>query len=154
MIRRFGERVVAGQRYGHRPGVYAVLRLDGDVLLTYQEEPDAEFQLPGGGIDPGESPLRALHREVFEETGWTIAGPRRIGAFRRFAYMPEYDRWAEKVCHVYLARPVRRVGPPREKGYTAVWVPSRDAAGIVGNAGDRHFLTQLFGGNRLGGIFI
>ncbi|NJM44550.1 MAG: DUF924 family protein [Brachymonas sp.] len=88
MIRRFGERVVAGQRYCVRPGVYAVLCLDGDVLLTYQEEPDAEFQLPGGGIDPGESPLRALHREVFEETGWTIAAPRRLGAFRRFAYMP------------------------------------------------------------------
>lgn len=146
MIRRFGEPAVAGQRYRVRPGAYAVLHLGRDVLLTYQEAPDAEFQLPGGGIDPGESPLQALHREVFEETGWSIAEVRRLGAFRRFAYMPEYDRWAEKICHVHLARPVRRLGPPREAGHTAVWVDARDAAGLVGNPGDAHFLARLFGG--------
>lgn len=145
MIRRFGEPAVAGQVYTIRPGAYAVLRLGGDVLLTYQEAPDPEFQLPGGGIDPGESPVQALHREVFEETGWSITGARRLGAFRRFAYMPEYDRWAEKICHIYLARPVRRLGPPREAGHTAVWVAARDAAGLVGNPGDAHFLTRLFG---------
>jgi 8-oxo-dGTP diphosphatase len=142
MIRRFGERVVTGQKYRLRPGAYAVLRIGGDVLLTYQEDPDPEFQLPGGGIDPGESPLQALHREVYEETGWSISEPRRIGAFRRFAYMPEYDKWAEKVCHVYLARPVRRLGSPVEAGHTAIWVPARDAAQLVGNDGDRHFLLR------------
>lgn len=147
MIRRFGEPVVAGQAYRLRPGAYAVLALDRDVLLTYQEDPEPEFQLPGGGIDSGESPIRALHREVYEETGWTIAAPRRLGAFRRFAYMPEYDRWAEKVCHIYLARPVRRLGPPSEAGHTAVWVPASQAAAIVGNAGDRHFLTRLIDGS-------
>jgi 8-oxo-dGTP diphosphatase len=143
MIRRFGERVVAGQSYRARPGAYAVLHLDGEVLLTWQEEPDAEFQLPGGGIDTGESPLTALHREVFEETGWTIAAPRRLGAFRRFAYMPDYDRWAEKVCHVYLARPILRLGPPTEAGHAAVWVAAADAPAMVGNDGDRHFLAEV-----------
>ena len=145
MIRRFGDVAVVGQRYRIRPGAYAVLRLDRDVLLTYQEEPDAEFQLPGGGIDPGESPIRALHREVFEETGWTIAAPCRIGAFRRFAYMPEYDLWAEKICHVYLARPVRRLGPPKEPGHSAVWMEAQDAVPLIDNPGDRHFLKLAFG---------
>ncbi|MCB2115867.1 MAG: NUDIX hydrolase [Rhodobacteraceae bacterium] len=143
MIRRFGEPVVAGQRYEIRHGVYAVLRRGGDVLLTHQTAPEPEFQLPGGGIDPGESPLRALHREVFEETGWIIAAPRRIGAFRRFVYMPEYDKWAEKLCAIYLARPVRRLGPPSEPGHTAVWMPVEMAASALGNAGDRHFMAQL-----------
>lgn len=145
MIRRFGEPVVAGQKYQTRPGAYAVLLLGRDVLLTYQEAPDPEFQLPGGGIDPGESAVQALHREVYEETGWSIADPRRLGAFRRFAYMPEYDRWAEKVCHIYLARPVRRLGPPKEKGHTAIWVPAREASALAGNPGDAHFLRQMFG---------
>ncbi|MBS0564414.1 MAG: NUDIX hydrolase [Proteobacteria bacterium] len=146
MIRRFGEPAAKGQKYRIRPGAYAVLLLGGDVLLTWQEAPEPEFQLPGGGIDPGESAVRALHREVGEETGWSIAAPRRLGAFRRFAYMPEYDRWAEKVCHVYLARPVRRLGPPREAGHSAVWVPAREAAALAGNPGDAHFLRLLFGG--------
>ena len=146
MMRRFGEPPVSGQKYRLRPGAYAVLALGRDVLLTYQEEPDPEFQLPGGGIDPGESPVRALHREVFEETGWSIAAPRHIGAFRRFAYMPEYDRWAEKICHIYTARPVRRLGPPREAGHSAVWVKASEAASLAGNPGDAFFLRRLFGG--------
>lgn len=144
MIRRFGDVPVPGQHYQSRPGAYAVLKLGGEVLLTYQEEPDPEFQLPGGGIDPGESPVQALHREVFEETGWSIANLRRLGAFRRFAFMPEYDKWAEKICHVYAAQPVRRLGPPLEPGHTAVWMPARRAAELIGNHGDRHFLKVAF----------
>lgn len=142
MIRRYGESVKPGQRYTRRPGVYAVIA-EGDALLaTHQIEPVPEFQLPGGGIDPGESPLTALHREVFEETGWHIAGARRLGAFRRFTYMPEYDRWAEKLCHIYLARPVRPHGPPSEPGHSAHLVEAHVAAEILGNSGDRHFLRR------------
>ncbi|PKP75776.1 MAG: NUDIX hydrolase [Alphaproteobacteria bacterium HGW-Alphaproteobacteria-6] len=142
MIRRFGAPPQRDQHYRPRPGAYAVLWRAGAVLLTHQEAPEPEFQLPGGGVDPGESPLAALHREVREETGWTIAGPRRIGCFRRFAYMPEYDRWAEKLCTIYLARPVLRLGAPSEPGHRAVWVGAAQAAALVGNPGDRHFLIQ------------
>lgn len=143
MIRRFGTPPHPGQSYRARPGAYAILRSQDRVLLTHQSDPMPEFQLPGGGIDPGESPLRALHREVYEETGWHIAAPRRLGAFRRFAYMPEYDLWAEKICTIYLARPVRRHGPPTEPGHRAVWMPIAQAADLLGNPGDRHFLRQL-----------
>ena len=85
MIRRIGSVPNNMRRYTLRPGAYAVLPRNGQVLLTCQTDPAPDIQLPGGGIDPGESPLRALHREVFEETGWRIARPRRLGAFRRFA---------------------------------------------------------------------
>ena len=142
MIRRIGERVVSGQRYRVRPGVYAVLLRGTEVLLTFQEAPVPEFQLPGGGIDAGEHPLPALHREVMEETGWTIGAARRIGAFRRFTYMPEYDLWAEKVCAVYVARPVLRIRPPTEPGHRAFWVPGDAAAAMLGNDGDRLFLQR------------
>ncbi|MDP5348320.1 MAG: NUDIX hydrolase [Paracoccaceae bacterium] len=143
MIRRFGESPRVGQSYRRRPGAYAILLRGADILLTHQADPWPEFQLPGGGIDPGESPLAALHREVFEETGWSIAAPRRIGTFRRFTYMPEYDLWAEKLCMIYLARPVRRIGPPSEAGHTALWMPPEIAADKLGNAGDRHFVSSL-----------
>jgi 8-oxo-dGTP diphosphatase len=143
MIRRYGEPVKPGQRYRRRPGVYAVLLRGNSILTTFQQAPVPEFQLPGGGIDAGEQPVAALHREVIEETGWKIGLIRRIGAFRRFTYMPEYDLWAEKLCTVYLARPVLCLGPPSEAGHTAVWLPVDDAVARLGNPGDRAMLAAL-----------
>ena len=79
---------------------------------------------------------------MIEETGWKIAIISRIGAFRRFTYMPEYDFWAEKLCTVYLARPVRRLGPPSEAGHSAVWMPVAQAVTALGNEGDRAMLAR------------
>lgn len=143
MIRRVGEPIRAGKRYCLRPGVYAILRRGARVLLTHQSAPVPEFQLPGGGIDPGEHPIGALHREVQEETGWTMRLCRRLGAFRRFTYMPEYDLWAEKLCTVYLAAPALRLGPPTEAGHSAHWLPLEHAARRLGNEGDRRFVAGL-----------
>ncbi|MGY9045601.1 hypothetical protein P775_02040 [Puniceibacterium antarcticum] len=142
MTRRFGEAPESGRHYTLRPGVYAILPRDGALLLTYQAEPMPEFQLPGGGIDPEESPLQALHREVFEETGWRINAARRLGTFRRFTFMPEYDLWAEKLCTIYLAFPVRRLGPPSEAGHQAVWMAPDLAISELDNPGERHFLRR------------
>ena len=143
MIRRYGAVPLTGQRYKHRAGVYAILPLDGKLLLTYQGDPHFEIQLPGGGIDPGEHPLNALHREVFEETGWRIAQPRKLGTFRRFTFMPEYDMWAEKLCHIYLARPVRSHGPPTEPGHMAIWLEPQDAVSELYNDGDADFVGSF-----------
>jgi len=117
----------------------------GRVLLTHQSQPVPEFQLPGGGIDPGESPLAALHREVYEETGWTIHTPRRLGAFRRFTYMPEYEMWAEKLCTIYLARPAIKLNPPTEADHTAMFMPMESVPDVLANDGDRFFLQQSLG---------
>jgi 8-oxo-dGTP diphosphatase len=143
MTPRYGTPREPGRNYRLRRGVYAVLWRSGRILLTHQRAPRPEFQLPGGGIDPGESPLHALHREVFEETGWRIAPQRRLGAFRRFTYMPEYDLWAEKMCIIYLARPLRSLGPPAEPGHSAHWVAAGRAADLVGNPGDAIFVRRL-----------
>jgi len=136
MTPRYGDPREPGRSYRRRPGAYAILMRESRVLLTHQTDPHDEFQLPGGGIDPGETPLRALHREVFEETGWRIAPQRRLGCFRRYTFMPEYDLWAEKLCAIYLAFPVRRLAPPAETGHSAHWVSPADAARLVGNPGD------------------
>jgi len=141
-MRRFGSPKCPKRKYILRPGVYAILPRNGSLLLTHQSEPEPEFQLPGGGIDPRESPITALHREVFEETGWRISAPRRLGAFRRFTYMPEYDLWAEKVCAIYVARPVRRLGPPGEALHQAVWTQPQAAVDLLANDGDQAFLQR------------
>jgi 8-oxo-dGTP diphosphatase len=148
MIPRIGEVPEAGQNYVRRIGAYALLPRDRTLLLTCQSDPGPDLQLPGGGVDPGESPIAALHREVFEETGWRISKPRRIGAYRRFTYMPEYDLWAEKICLIYIARPSLRIGPPTEAGHEALWLEADVAARVLGSPGDRRFARSFAASSR------
>jgi ADP-ribose pyrophosphatase YjhB (NUDIX family) len=50
--------------------VSAILRWRGRILLARHEKAGgAVWLLPGGGVKPGESLLRALERELWEETG-------------------------------------------------------------------------------------
>ncbi|AUH32619.1 NUDIX domain-containing protein [Paracoccus tegillarcae] len=149
MIPRYGQPPVTGRHYRARPGAYGLLLRRGQVLLTLQAGPEPDMQLPGGGIDPGESPIHALHREVFEETGWAIASPRRIGAYRRYAWLPEYGYWAEKICTIWLAEPVVRRGDPVEPDHRAVWVPLADLPAALSEPGARAFVTRLMKGGFL-----
>lgn len=143
MIRRFGDPFDPARRYRARPGAYVILLRGADMLVTEQDGTPPELQLPGGGIDPGESVLPALHREVYEETGYRMALRRKLGTYRRFTFMPEYNLWAEKVCHIYLGRPTLRLGPPTEPDHRALWMPVDLAAGLLDNSGDRAFVQAL-----------
>ncbi len=143
MIKRYGNAPKAGERYKLRAGAYAILPNAGQLLLTFQGAPHFEYQLPGGGIDAGESPIQALHREVFEETGWRIAKPRRLGAFRRYVWMPEYEIYAEKLCHIFTAIPVLPLGPPSEPTHEAVWMYPSDAIQELSNDGDAAFVAKM-----------
>ncbi|THH34661.1 NUDIX domain-containing protein [Aliishimia ponticola] len=142
MIPRVGETMDISERYRLRPGAYAILPYRGRLLLTAQWGDAVDIQLPGGGIEPGEAVRPALFREVMEETGWTISAPRRLGAFRRFVYMPEYDLMAEKLCHIYVARPGRRLSDPSEPDHDPLWLTPEDALDALGNDGDRLFLHK------------
>jgi glycosyltransferase involved in cell wall biosynthesis/8-oxo-dGTP pyrophosphatase MutT (NUDIX family) len=65
-----------------RVAVYAFVESEHGLLLTELSERTwrpGEWTLPGGGIDPGESALEALHREVWEETDQVIADPEFLG---------------------------------------------------------------------------
>lgn len=133
-MRRIGEAWRRHAPYRDRMGAYAVIAGRRGLLLVDQE---GELQLPGGGIDPGESPIRALHREVAEETGWRIAAPRRLGCFQRYAWLPDYGYWARKVQLVYIARAVRPLEVSLEPGHTARWMAPAEASRRLDVEGDR-----------------
>lgn len=138
-MRRIGETVRPGVAYRDRMGVYGLVLREGRLLCVWQKD---ELQLPGGGIDPGESPLAALHREVIEETGWRIAGPdggppRRLEAFQRYVWLWDYEYWARKVQAIYLARAVAQLHPPLEPDHRPVWLTPEEAARRLHIEGDR-----------------
>ncbi|MDA9287494.1 NUDIX hydrolase [Amylibacter sp.] len=142
-MRRYGHPKDITQKYLDRPGSYGIILLDGKILLTHQKNPKPEIQLPGGGIDLGESQTTALHREVLEETGWRISILRRLGAYQRYTYMPEYDFHARKICHIFLARAIHKVGEPTEPGHTAIWSNPRDVINKLASEGDAAFVENF-----------
>jgi ribosomal protein S18 acetylase RimI-like enzyme len=73
-----------------RTGVYGVAKENGKVLLVIQKSgPFAGlFDLPGGGIEFGEDPIRALHREFIEETGMDFRSMNHIDNFSAVTHAP------------------------------------------------------------------
>ncbi|MDQ7843737.1 MAG: NUDIX hydrolase [Armatimonadota bacterium] len=71
-----GANTFAFPRGAARPDEVCIVfrRPGGDVLVMRKTfYPSGVYRLPTGGIRPGEAVLHALHREAWEETGWTVA---------------------------------------------------------------------------------
>ena len=67
--------IMNGRRIRHR-ATLAMMR-EGRLLLV-REPGDAEFYLPGGGVERGELPICAAARELHEETGMTALSIRHL----------------------------------------------------------------------------
>ena len=141
---RIGKPWVAGRPYRDRIGVYGLLvGRDGRLLCVHQQgEDDDEMQLPGGGVDRGEQPIAALHREVREETGYVIGSPRRFDTYQSYTWLWDYRYWSRKVHMIYFARVIYRRGPPLEDGHTPHWLAPAEAMRILDVPGDRAMVER------------
>ena len=139
-MRTRGLAPLPGLRYRDRPGVYAIILHDASMLVVEQY---GEVMLPGGGLEEGERPLAALHREVWEETGWHVAPLRGLGTFQRYVWLEPYGYWCRKVEHLWLCRAVRQVGAPVERDHTPVLVPPSLALSLLAAKGERDAVARL-----------
>jgi len=63
-----------------RVGAYAILVDDDRILLAlWNEGATPAWTLPGGGVEPDETPEEAAVREVREETGYDVTIGRLLG---------------------------------------------------------------------------
>ncbi|MFD8740585.1 NUDIX hydrolase [Streptomyces sp. NPDC059618] len=89
----------------------AVLDPAGAVFMFRydNEEVGVHWALPGGGLDPGETPHQAAVREVREETGWTDI---ELGGTPLCFWEHDFTRVGVPVRqyeHIFLAYGPRRV---------------------------------------------
>ena len=141
-MRRYGETIKNDIYYKTRISVYGIITVGSNILLTEQD--GDEIQLPGGGVDSGEYKSHALIREAREETGWKIIPSRHLGTYQRYAFMPEYDMWAHKVCHIYHCQGIYPVSRPTEIGHIPFISAPETALKLIPNEGEKAFIRRFF----------
>ncbi len=86
--------------------------VDGDKVLLIRHGYVPGWQLPGGAIEPGETALDGVRREVEEETGYAIAGDGELFGFYHNADVSRRDHVALYVFRSFER--VREFRPNRE----------------------------------------
>ena len=115
-------------------GVAGIIPRENAVLVLRRSQKDeflpGAFDLPGGGLEVGESPEEGIRREVLEETGLNTAVVRALG---ERAYLPRSGKQG-KVLKAYLLKVTD--GEPRIRlsgehdEYR--WVSDEDLAEVFG----------------------
>lgn len=120
-----------------REVVAAAIVADGRLLLAQRRTP-AElaglWELPGGKVDPGETPAQALRRELREELDVDVIAGSRIGV--------DVPLTGGLVLRAYLA--TIESGTPRAIEHAALqWVTATELAEVDLVHNDRVWLPDL-----------
>jgi 8-oxo-dGTP diphosphatase len=131
--RAFGVRI-AGITYTDRPGAYAII-LDGsgDRVATVRTKAGRLF-LPGGGVEPGESPEHALKREIMEECGWHARILGWIGRATQYVSAAGEGHFAIHATY-FRARLLDQQVVDCEHEFA--WLPARDTCDLLARENDR-----------------
>ncbi|OGS40875.1 MAG: hypothetical protein A2506_01560 [Elusimicrobia bacterium RIFOXYD12_FULL_66_9] len=110
-------------------GIVPFLDRDTVVMVRQYRHPVGEvtLELPAGKLDPGESVLTCLRRELKEETGYTA---RKIAPLLNYWPTPAF---ANEVLHLYIAEGLRagRMSTDEDEFLRCVTVPFKKALEMV-----------------------
>lgn len=127
-IPQFGE-PEPGRDYPDRPAAFAIVENAGKIALVHVtfEGGGGRTDLPGGGVDPGETPEQAAAREFGEEAGLVV----EIGDLVTCAdhyFVNEKGKSRNTRGRFYAARLVREdPGLKVEDDHELIWVEPVEA---------------------------
>jgi len=124
---RFEHHVV---RMPHQAAGTVVHDPDRGVLLLWRHRFITDswgWEIPAGGMDPGETPEQAAARETLEETGW------RPGPLRPLVRFHPANGVSDQTFHIFVADGASHVGDPVDAGESEriEWVPVRELRRIL-----------------------
>lgn len=86
------------ERLAWRPGAYALVFNDDGQILVVKNTVNNRYEFPGGGVEVDEPFENGLVREVWEETGLTVAIDRFIMFDDEFFLTPSGNHWHTIKC--------------------------------------------------------
>ena len=108
-----------------RTGCRAVILREGKILLSH-ETGTGWWLVPGGGLEPGETPEECCIREVEEETGLLVK------PLRRFLTLYEYYEEYRYISHYFICEitgqgQMRLTEKEVARGLEPAWLPLSEA---------------------------
>lgn len=111
-----------------RDGCRGIIVRDGNILLSREENTDY-WLIPGGGMEPGETPEECCVREVREETGYIVKPVKQFLTLHEY-----YEEWRYTshffVCEVTGNGVQELTRQEQERGLIPRWVSLPEALSI------------------------
>lgn len=107
--------------------VDGMLIKDGKILLVKRAEhllEGGKWALVGGFVDPGETIVEALRREIMEEVGWEIAEPSLMQINDNPNRPNEQGR--QNISFVFICEAMQQTGSPDDESTDQQWFDLND----------------------------
>jgi 8-oxo-dGTP diphosphatase len=134
-----------GIDYINRPGAYAVIENDEKEIAVI--ETSNGYFLPGGGIDPGESYVDAVKREIMEEIGYQSTVLAEIGEAVEYIKAHNNEKHYQIQSKFYKVQLGSKVRERAEKDHRLVWLPQEDAIKLLKRQGQVWAVQGMVEGN-------
>lgn len=123
---------------GCRFNVRVILKSSDNKICLIRSEKHDYYQVPGGGIDPGESIKQGLEREIIEETGFRVKNFKPIGVIVEHRSNNKYN-WNRAISYCFVAEPGLKIGTnyteyENEEKFVPTWIDLDDALEIFQQA--------------------
>ena len=121
--------------------VKGVVVYQNQLLLLKKVKPSKDnygyWELPGGGMEYNESPVEAIKREVFEETGLTLTNASYRGIVTFVS-----NKWETEYMHLFTATEFEGEVTECDEGELC-WVDKKELLDLPLWEGDKLFLKLL-----------